>query len=141
MKKIIIVFFNVACVIGCLLGIMHFFVPYTFEWYSYIPDAPIEIIQSINYINFCFSFLLTGISLLLIIVQKKLFGDTKELMIFYVFFVLVWLSRVIIQVIWPWPSWLQTWLVIGFSMEFIFTLIPMGYLLKPHMEKVIGNKY
>lgn len=129
-KKIIIVFFNVACVIGCMLGIMHFFAPYAFEWYSYIPDAPIEIIQSINYINFCFSFLLTGISLLLLIIQKGLFGGVRELMIFYVFFVLVWLSRVIIQIIWPWPSWLQLWLVIGFTVEFVFALIPMGYLLK-----------
>lgn len=130
MKKIAIVFLNVACIISCMVGIWHFFAPYSFKWYSYIPGAPIEIYQSINYINFCFSFLLTGISLLLIIVQKQLFADLKELQIFYVFFVLVWLSRVIIQIIWPWPSGLQMWLVIGFTMEFIFTLIPMIYLLK-----------
>lgn len=130
MKKIAIIFFNIACIISCMVGILHFFAPYIFEWYSYIPGAPIEIYQSINYINFCFSFLLVGISLLLIIVQKQLFADSKELRIFYVFFVLVWLSRVTIQIIWPWPSSLQIWLVIGFTMEFLFTLIPMIYLLK-----------
>ncbi len=130
MKKIAIVFFNIACIISGMVGIWHFFVPYFFQWYSYIPDAPIEIYQSINYINFCFSFLLTGISILLLLVQKKLFADWKELKIFYVFFVLVWLSRVIIQIIWPWPSSLQIWLLLAFTMEFIFTLIPMIYLLK-----------
>ncbi len=129
MKKVVMVFFNIACTIGCIVGILHFFAPYSFNWYSYIPDAPIEIYQSINYINFCFSFMLTGISLLLIIVQKQLFANLKELKIFYVFFVLVWLSRVIIQIVWPWPSGLQIWLVIAFAMEFIFTLIPMIYFL------------
>ena len=127
MKRIAIIFFNVACIIGCVVGTLHFFAPYVFKWYSYIPDAPIEIIQSINYINFCFSFLLSGISLLLIIVQKKLFEDMKELKIFYGFYVLVWFTRVLIQINWPWPSSLQIWLLIGFTTEFIFALIPMIY--------------
>ena len=127
MKRIAIIFFNVACIIGCVVGTLHFFAPYVFKWYSYIPDAPIEIIQSINYINFCFSFLLSGISLLLIIVQKKLFEDMKELKIFYGFYVIVWFTRVLIQINWPWPSGLQIWLVIGFTTEFIFALIPMIY--------------
>ena len=125
MKRIAIIFFNVACIIGCVVGTLHFFAPYVFKWYSYIPDAPIEIIQSINYINFCFSFLLSGISLLLIIVQKKLFEDMKELKIFYGFYVIVWFTRVLIQINWPWPSSLQIWLLIGFTTEFIFALIPM----------------
>ena len=134
MKKTAMIFFNVACIISCMIGIVHFFVPYLFEWYSYIPDAPLEIYQSINYVNFCFSFLLTGISLLLIIVQRKLFAGLKELKIFYIFFVLVWLSRVIIQIIWSWPSSLQIWLVIGFIIEFIFTLIPMIFFIKYRNE-------
>ena len=123
MKKIIIVFVNIV-------GILHFFAPYSFSWYSYIPDAPIEIYQSINYVNFCFSFLLAGFSLILLFMQKQLFSDMKELKIFYAFFVLVWLSRVIIQIVWSWPSSLQIWLVIAFSIEFVFALVPMIYFLK-----------
>ncbi|MFX4262498.1 hypothetical protein ACOBQJ_09880 [Pelotomaculum propionicicum] len=130
MVRITKISFYIACIIGSIVAVWHFFVPYSSEWFSYIPDAPTEIIQSINYINFCFSFLLAGISLLLIIVQKKLFDGSKELRIFYAFFTLVWLSRIIIQLIWPWPSSLQLWLVVAFSMEFIFALIPMIYLLK-----------
>ena len=130
MKKIAGIFFYVTCAIGCMLGIGHFFAPYSFGWYTYIPEAPVEIIQSINYINFCFSFLLAGFSLLLFITQKKLFDGSKELRIFYAFFNLVWLSRVMIQLIWPWPSSLQLWLVVAFSTEFILALIPMTYLLR-----------
>ena len=128
MKRTARIFFNIACIIGVIVAVWHFFVPYSSKWFSYIPDAPLEIIQSINYINFCFSFLLAGISLLLIIVQKKLFEDSGELRIFYAFFILIWLSRIVIQLIWPWPSSLQLWLVVAFSTEFIFALIPMIYL-------------
>lgn len=130
MEKTVMVFFNIACTISCMVGILHFFAPHSFKWYSYIPDAPIEIYQSINYINFCFSFLLAGFSLLFLIVQRKLFDGSKELKIFYAFFTLMWFSRIIIQLIWPWTSRLQLWLVIAFTMEFIVTLIPMIYFLK-----------
>lgn len=137
MKKTARVFYNIACAIGCLVGIWHFSAPYSNQWYSYIPDAPIEIIQSINYINFCFSLLLSGFSLLLIMVQKKLFGGLKELKAFYAFYTLVWLSRVIIQLVWPWPSGLQLWLSIAFSVEFLLTLVPLLYLIKgtPDMNR------
>ena len=54
MKKIAEVSFAVACIISLLVGMLHFFAPYAFGWYSYIPDAPTEIIQSVNYVNFCF---------------------------------------------------------------------------------------
>jgi hypothetical protein len=134
MKKIARVSFNIACIIGVIVALWHFFVPYSSKWFSYIPDAPTEIIQSINYINFCFSFLLAGISLLLIIVQKKLFDGSGEIRIFYAFFALVWLSRIIIQLIWPWPSSLQLWLVVAFRTEFIFALIPMIFLMKNKSE-------
>ena len=130
MKKVALVFFNIACIISCTVGMLHFFVPYSFKWYSYIPDAPVEIYQSINYVNFCFSFLLVGISLLLIIVQKRMFDNLKELQMFYAFFVCLWLTRIIIQIFWAWPSNLQIWLLIGFTIEFVFTLIPMIYFLK-----------
>lgn len=129
------VFFNIACIISCIVGLLHFFAPYSFNWYSYIPDAPIEIYQSINYVNFCFSFLLTGFSLILLLIQKQLFSDNKELKIFYAFFVLVWFSRIIIQIVWSWPSSLQIWLVFAFGIEFVFTLIPMIYFLKNTREK------
>jgi len=90
-------------------------------------------------VNFCFSFLLTGISLLLLLLQKQLFSNMKEIRLFYAFYVLVWLSRVIIQIIWPWPSGLQVWLVAGFAAEFIFTLVPMVYLFRKVKSQPLVN--
>ena len=135
MTKISKVFFNLACVIGCMVGSWHFFAPYLSQWFSYIPDAPTEIYQSINYINFCFSFFLAGFSLLLIFVQKKLFEGSKELRLFYAFFTLIWLTRIIIQLAWPWPSGLQLWLVVAFSTEFLFALVPLVYLYRAKKSK------
>ena len=135
MKKTANVLFYFACIISIIVGIWHLFVPYTSKWFSYIPDAPTEIVQSINYINFCFSFLLAGISLLLLIVKKKLFDGSKELRLFYAFFTLTWLLRVVIQIVWPWPSSLQLWLVVAFSTEFIFALIPLLFFIKSFSNK------
>ena len=128
MKKTMMIMSKIACIVGLIVGMWHFFVPYSSEWFSYIPNAPVEIYQSINYVNFCFSFLLAGFSLLLLVVQKRLFEGLKELRIFYAFFNFLWLSRVIIQLVWPWPSGLQLWLVVAFCIEFVLSLIPMAYL-------------
>lgn len=135
MKKFAEVSFVIACIIGLLVGLLHFFAPYAFGWYSYIPDAPKEIIQSVNYVNFCFSFLLTGISLLMMLLRKHIFEGPAELKAFYYFFVMIWLSRIVIQVIWPWPSGLQIWLVTAFTIQFLFTSAPMLCFLGKVQER------
>lgn len=135
MKKIAEVSLVIACIISLLVGLMHFFAPYAFGWYSYIPDAPKEIIQSVNYVNFCFSFLLTGISLLMVLLRKHIFEGPAELKAIYYFFVMIWLSRIVIQAIWPWPSGLQTWLVTAFTIQFAFTTAPMLYFLSKSKER------
>lgn len=136
MKKSVIIVFNIACILSGLIGFGHLFAPYVFAWFSYIPEAPIEIIQSINYVNFCFSFLLFGISAFLLSIQKSLFKHNWELILFYGFFNFLWLSRIIIQLIWPWPSSLQTWLLVGFTSEFILVLIPLVYFMTSRFKNV-----
>lgn len=123
------VVFAITCTVGALVGLGHFFIPYVAGWFSYIPGAPVEIIQSINYINFCFSFLLTGLSLLLIKGQRQLFEGSPEMRMFYGFYTMVWVSRVLIQLIWPWPSGLQLWLVVAFTTQLAMTLFPWIHFL------------
>ncbi|ETA79822.1 hypothetical protein [Youngiibacter fragilis] len=135
MRKIAEVSFVIACTISLLVGLLHFFAPYAFGWYSYIPDAPAEIIQSVNYVNFCFSFLLTGISLLMMVLRQRIFEGPAELKAFYCFIVTVWLSRIVIQMFWPWPSVLQTWLVTAFTIQFMFTSVPILYFLSKSKER------
>ena len=129
MKKLVSILFYTGSVISALIGFLHFFAPYAFSWYSYIPDAPKEIIAAIDYVNFFISLLLFGLSAILIFMKKKIFAGSLEVFVFYVFLVFTWLCRIIITLVVPWPSSLQTWLLAGFSTEFILTLLPAVYLL------------
>lgn len=130
MRKLSSTLFSIGLAISSLVGILHFFAPYGFSWYSYIPNAPYEIYASIDYINFFFSLLLTGLSFILLFFKKKIFAGSREILIFYVFLVFTWFCRVLITIVIPWPTPLQKWLIIGFLTEFIITFIPVIYLLR-----------
>ena len=51
--------------ISLLVGLWHFTVPWMFGWASYIPYE--TLVVPINYVNLCFSFLLSGLSLTVIL--------------------------------------------------------------------------
>jgi magnesium-transporting ATPase (P-type) len=129
MKKLASITFYTGLIISAIIGFLHFFAPYAFGWYSYIPDAPKEIFAAIDYVNFFISLLLFGLSAILLFLKKRMFAGSGEIFIFYVFLVFTWFCRIIITLVIPWPSSLQTWLLVGFSTEFILTLVPAVYLL------------
>ena len=62
--------------ISMLVGLWHFTVPWLFGWASYIPYA--TLVVSINYVNLCFSFLLSGLSLILLLWEKKYLQRIKK---------------------------------------------------------------
>lgn len=62
--------------ISMLVGLWHFTVPWLFGWASYIPYA--TLVVSINYVNLCFLFLLSGLSLLLLLWGKKYLQRIKK---------------------------------------------------------------
>ena len=62
--------------ISMLVGLWHFTVPWLFGWALYIPYA--TLVVSINYVNLCFSFLLTGLSLILLLWGKKYLQRIKK---------------------------------------------------------------
>ena len=131
---------KIIYIIGLLLssgvGIWHFTAPYLYKWYSYIPNAPKEIIVSIDYVNYFFSLLLTGLSIILIILHKEVFSKNKSSVMFYGFLVFVWLNRVIITIILPWPNNIPftIGLISAFSTIFILQLIPLIYILKKNKQ-------
>jgi hypothetical protein len=102
MRAMKILYF-VGLSLSLLIGIWHFTVPYMFGWYGYIPDAPTAIVVSIDWVNFFFSLLLSGTSLLLIIFHKRVFSANLEMNIFYGFLTFVWFCRVLITFIEPYP--------------------------------------
>lgn len=104
MRKGIRFLYYLTTVLSSLVGLWHFFVPWMFQWYDYLPMQYENLIVGIDYTNYCFSLLLFGLSVLLIILGKKALSLNKEVMIFYLFLTVVWVFRAMLSsFIEPWP--------------------------------------
>ena len=82
MKKYQIMYY-VGAAISLLVGLWHFTVSWMFGWASYIPYE--TLVVPINYVNLCFSFLLSGLSLTVILWGKKVFAGKSEAFCLYGF--------------------------------------------------------
>ncbi len=103
MQKYKLIYY-ITVVISMLVGLWHFFVPWMFQWYDYIPMQYENLIVGIDYTNYCFSFLLFGLSFLLIFLGKKALSMNKDVIIFYLFLSAVCVLRASLATfIEPWP--------------------------------------
>ena len=104
MKKSIYVLYYITVVTSALVGLWHFFVPWMFRWYDYLPMQYENLIVGIDYTNYCFSLLLFGLSVMLIMLGKRALGLNKEIIYFYYFLTIVWMFRACLATfIEPWP--------------------------------------
>lgn len=104
MKKGIRVLYYITTATSALVGLWHFFVPRMFRWYDYLPMQYENLIVGIDYTNYCFSLLLFGLSVMLIIFGKRALNLNKEIIYFYYFLTVVWLFRACLSTfIEPWP--------------------------------------
>ncbi|MBR3224290.1 MAG: hypothetical protein IKF78_03110 [Atopobiaceae bacterium] len=104
MKKRIKILYYISVVISALVGLWHFFVPWMFQWYDYLPMQYKNLIVGIDYTNYCFSLLLLGLSLMLIFLGKKALAKNREVIYFYFFLTVVWIFRACLaSFIEPWP--------------------------------------
>jgi hypothetical protein len=125
-------FFRVLLLAGLCIslgfGLWHFAIPYQYRWHSYLPGAPRAITVSIDWINFFFSLLLTGISTVLILFRKRIYQRDPLAVTIFAFLTFVWLSRVAITLIRPWTEWftpIKAAQISGFSVIFLLFLIPL----------------
>ena len=103
-KKGVCVLYYITVVTSALVGLWHFFVPWMFQWYDYLPMQYENLIVGIDYTNYCFSLLLFGLSVMLIILGKQALDLNKEVIYFYYFLTVVWLFRACLATfIEPWP--------------------------------------
>lgn len=103
MRKFRVIYY-LTVITSTLVGLWHFFVPYMFQWYDYLPMQYENLIVGIDYTNYCFSALLFGISLLLVILGKRALDLNQEVIIFYSFLTVVWVIRAALaSFIEPWP--------------------------------------
>ena len=114
--------------LSLLVGVWHFFVPAMFQWYAYIPGEYENLIVGIDWTNFFFSFLLTGLSLLLILRGKTILAGSKEALVFYGLSTCTWFFRVLITFIVPWPlepiAWAAYGQQIGAFVVFVLHIVP-----------------
>ena len=104
MKKGICILYYFTVVISALVGLWHFFVPWMFQWYDYLPTQYENLIVGIDYTNYCFSLLLFGLSVMLILLGKRALALNKEVIYFYYFLTVVWIFRACLaSFIEPWP--------------------------------------
>ena len=103
-SKWIKITYYTTLIISMLVGLWHFFVPNLYNWYDYLPMQYENLIVGIDYTNLCFSALLFGSSLVLIILAKSIFRLNYETIVFYTFLSLVWVFRACLATfIEPWP--------------------------------------
>lgn len=104
LKKGLQVLYYVSVVISALVGLWHFFVPWMFQWYDYLPTQYRNLIVGIDYTNYCFSLLLFGLSVMLILLGKRALAMNREVIYFYFFLTVVWIFRACLaSFIEPWP--------------------------------------
>ena len=104
MKKGLQILYYVSVVISALVGLWHFFVPWMFQWYDYLPTQYRNLIVGIDYTNYCFSLLLLGLSVMLILLGKRALAMNREVIYFYFFLTVVWIFRACLaSFIEPWP--------------------------------------
>ncbi|MBR4947457.1 MAG: hypothetical protein IKZ29_02725 [Clostridiales bacterium] len=104
MRKGFKVLYYITVITSALVGLWHFFVPWMFQWYDYLPMQYRNLIVGIDYTNYCFSLLLFGLSLMLILLGRKVLSLNKEVAYFYFFLTFVWLFRACLaSFIEPWP--------------------------------------
>ena len=104
MKKGIKNLYCISVVISALVGLWHFFVPWMFHWYDYLPLQYENLIVGIDYTNYCFSLLLFGLSVILILLGRRALAMNREVICFYFFLTVVWIFRACLaSFIEPWP--------------------------------------
>ena len=104
MKKGIKILYYISVVISALVGLWHFFVPWMFQWYDYLPMQYENLIVGIDYTNYCFSLLLFGLSVMLIVLGKRALAMNREVIYFYFFLTVVLIFRACLaSFIEPWP--------------------------------------
>ncbi|EDM81148.1 hypothetical protein PPSIR1_30070 [Plesiocystis pacifica SIR-1] len=87
--------------LSTLAGLWHFAIPYQYRWHDHLTHVPRPITVSVDWINFFFSLLLAGLSLLVIRHRDRLEHDqvARELL---ALLVLTWTARVVLTVAHPW---------------------------------------
>ena len=115
-------------------GIWHFFVPKAWNWYSYIDINATELVAAVRAINvfFSLSLVLFGIVNILLIYGDK--SNRYSIIVMLAATSILWLTRVLFQVIYPQGSLypgLQYGMLSAFMIVSLCYVISLMYYLVP----------
>ena len=123
------IIYYVTLTLSMLFGFWHFFVPHLYNWYDYLPMQYETLIVGIDYTNLCFSLLLFGSSLVLILLAKSAFALNFETLVFYTFLTVVWVFRACLSMfIKPWPLEPIPAVAIGQLIGSVLQALLMGFV-------------
>ena len=107
-------------------GIWHFFVPKTWNWYSYIDSNATELVAAVRAINafFSLSLVLFGIVNILLIYGDR--SNRYSIMVMLAATCVLWLTRVSFQVIYPQGSLYPG---LQYGMLSAFVIVTLCYLI------------
>jgi hypothetical protein len=121
--KILVIFGNSAS-IG--FGIWHFFVPKAWNWYTYIDSNSTELVPAIRAINafFSLSLILFGMMSILLIYGDR--SNRYSIIVVLTTTSILWLTRVLLQVIYPQGSFNPG---LQYGMLSAFVIVTLCYLI------------
>lgn len=107
-------------IVSIVFGIGHFFVPNTWNWYSYIDKTASELVIAVRAINILFSLslVLLGITNLLLVFRNP--QEKFSLIVLLSVSTILWATRSALQIIYPQGSQNPA---LQYSMLFIFLLV------------------
>lgn len=101
MSTLVKVLTTIASLISLGFGVWHFFVPRLWDWYSYMDPDATELVVAVRAINIFFSLSLVlfgGINILFVYVPSV---DRFSVIVMLSATSLLWLTRVILQLVYP----------------------------------------
>jgi hypothetical protein len=107
-------------------GVWHFFVPQAWKWYSYIDANATELVAAVRAINafFSLSLVLFGIVNILLIYGDK--SNRYSIIVMLTATCILWLTRVVFQVIYPQGSLYPG---LQYGMLSAFMIVTLCYLI------------
>ena len=107
-------------------GIWHFFVPKAWNWYSYIDNNATELVAAVRAINafFSLSLVLFGVVNMLLIFGNK--SNRYSIMVILAAPCILWLTRVVFQVIYPQGSLYPG---LQYGMLSAFVIVALCYII------------
>jgi hypothetical protein len=117
---------TIASIITISFGIWHFFVPWIWNWYEHINHNATELVLAVQAINAFFSLSLVLFGLINILLLHLNYSDRFSVIVVLLSSVVLWITRVIFQIIKPQGSVNS---MVQYGMLSVFILVAVLYIV------------